>query len=97
MPALEPTGLMVNLLARPERTRIRTRVPRFSWVVNASHPNAVQQGAQILVAGSQESISRDLGDVWDSGVPDIRGAWQTDARSVAVAYAGPPLERNVST
>ncbi|MFW5884240.1 MAG: alpha-L-rhamnosidase C-terminal domain-containing protein [bacterium] len=91
MPALQPTGLMVNLLARPERAVVTTSEPRFSWIVNASHPGAIQQGARILVASSLERLVRDEADVWDSGEPGIAGGWTTDARSVAVAYEGPPL------
>ena len=91
MPALQPTGLMVNLLAHPGRTVITTREPRFSWVVNASDPGATQQGARILVATSPERFASDEGDAWDSGEPGIAGGWTTDARSVAVPYEGSPL------
>lgn len=91
MPALQPTGLMVNLLGRPERARITTREPRFSWVVNASNAGSTQQGARILVATSPERLARDDGDAWDSGEPGIAGGWSTDPRSVAVPYEGAPL------
>ncbi|MFW6288904.1 MAG: hypothetical protein ACOC2Q_03895, partial [Spirochaetota bacterium] len=92
MPALQPTGLMVNLLAHPERTTISTPSPRFTWIVNASHQNAVQQGARILVSTSRQALVRDEGDAWDTGEPDIRGGWATDQQSVAVTYEGRALE-----
>ncbi|TVQ18192.1 MAG: hypothetical protein EA382_17980, partial [Spirochaetaceae bacterium] len=96
MAALQPTGLMVNLLRYPERTTIRTRVPRFSWIVNADTPNAVQHGSQILVSTNHADLARDIGDVWDSGVPDIRGAWTTDSSSIAVSYGGVALQSQTS-
>ena len=91
MTPLQPTGLMVNLLRYPERTKISTRVPRFSWIVNSGDPGAVQYGFQILVASSRAILARDEGDLWDSGSPEIGKAWKIDASSTAVAYDGEAL------
>jgi len=82
---------MVNLLRYPERTKITTRIPRFSWIVNSSDTGAVQHGFQILVASSRAILTRDEGDLWDSGSPDIGKAWKIDASSTAVAYDGEAL------
>ena len=91
MGSLQPTGLMVNLLRHPERTTVSTPVPRFSWIVSSDAQGAVQHGSQILVASSAAMLARDEGDMWDSGVPEIRSAWKTDPASIAVAYEGNPL------
>lgn len=89
--ARQPTGLMVDLLSHPESASIRNRTPTFSWIVNDAAPNAHQFGFQLLVSSDPERLNRDEGDVWDSGAPDIGGAWQTDARSIAVPYGGNEL------
>lgn len=94
MQALQPTGLMINLLRYPERTTISTPAPRFSWIVNASEPSAVQYGAQILVASDPAILAENRGDLWDSGVPDVHSAWKIDSQSVGVEYAGTPLRSN---
>ena len=69
--ALQPTGLMCELMAHPERALIRTPRPRFGWIVNDGAPGAFQLGMQLLVATSLEALARDQGDLWDSGVPDL--------------------------
>ena len=59
--------------------------PRLSWVVNDSRRGAVQTAYQILVAGSEEALRKDEGDVWDSGKV------KSD-QSVHVRYSSTPLE-----
>lgn len=93
--ALAPSGLMVDLLARPERTTLGNPSPRFSWVVNDTAENIRQEGFQILVASSPEHLSSDTGDVWDSGPADP-GRKNANARSIGVPYGGPPLEPNAT-
>ncbi|NOY60740.1 MAG: family 78 glycoside hydrolase catalytic domain [Calditrichaeota bacterium] len=45
---------------------IDTMQPRFSWIVNDSRRGAVQSAYQILVAGDENKLKNDKGDVWDS-------------------------------
>ncbi|MBV9879201.1 MAG: hypothetical protein JO180_01845 [Gemmatirosa sp.] len=79
-----PTGLMVELLAHPERTAIETARPSLGWIVEDPAPNAVQRAYQVRVASSPAALVGERADVWDSGrVPS--------AASVAVRYGGAPL------
>lgn len=79
-----PSGLMVELLAHPERTAIETARPSFGWVVEDPAPGAVQRAYQLRVASSPAALAGPTADVWDSG--PVRSA-----ASVAVAYGGPAL------
>lgn len=79
-----PTGLMCELLARPELTLITDAKPEFSWIVNDTRQGAVQSAYRIIVASSAGDAQALRGDVWDSRV--VRSA-----RSVDVEYAGDPL------
>jgi len=79
-----PTGLMCELLARPELALITDARPEFTWIVNDSRPGAVQSAYRIIVASSSGGARALRGDVWDSKV--VRSA-----RSVNVEYAGDPL------
>lgn len=76
-----PTGLMCELMARPELATITDPTPRFSWIVGSTGRQAAYQ---ILVASDRESLDRSQGDLWDSGKI-------ASAQSTAVAYAGRPL------
>jgi len=82
-----PTGLMCELMARPGLTQIKDRRPEFAWVVNFPTQGDRQKAYQILVASSNERLGQDEGNVWNSGRVE-------SARSVAVEYAGRPLERD---
>ncbi len=48
----KPTGLLCNLLTRPELTLITTPQPQFGWIVNSE----IQTAYQILVASSVEKL-----------------------------------------
>jgi alpha-L-rhamnosidase len=41
--------------------------PRLSWVLHSNERSQKQNGYQILVAGSEDMIRADKGDLWDSG------------------------------
>ncbi len=80
-------------LSAPQRLRceyienplgIEETRPRLSWQVNDPRRGAVQTAYQILVASSAEVLTRDHGDLWDSGkvVSD---------QNIHVEYAGAPL------
>ena len=85
----EPTGPLCELMAHPERTKIRTAKPLLGWIVNDTVSNAVQSAYQILVASSPGILARDEGDLWDSGKVFSR-------ESSNVQYAGKPLEPNTT-
>lgn len=89
--ALQPKGLLCELLSMPERTRIATPSPCFSWVPNDAASYASQTGFQILVATSLERLTEDAADLWNSGVPDLKHGWVTDSRSLHIPYAGKSL------
>lgn len=78
-----PTGLMMELLAMPERVAIRDPQPEFSWIVNSDHKDDLQTAYQIRAAATRGELGK-ASAVWDSG----RVA---SDRSVAVSYAGKPL------
>src|SRR5690606_34234635 len=79
-----PTGLMTNLLTKPENSVITTVVPTFSWVVPTMEPNDFQTAYQLVVASSPALLENEQADLWDSGKV---GA----GNSLHVAYAGSPL------
>jgi len=64
---------------------IDTPQPHFSWQLVDSRTGAKQTAWQIQVASTSEGLIAGRADVWDSGRID-------SDRSVAVAYAGPPLQ-----
>ena len=82
-----PSGLMVDLLAHPERTTIESPRPSLGWIVEDPTPGAVQGAYQIRVASRPEVLAGGHADVWDSGRVPSRA-------SVAVRYGGPPLTVN---
>jgi len=55
--------------------------PRLSWMLESKERGQKQSAYQILVAGSEESLSKDVGEVWDSGKVD-------SARNIGVVYGG---------
>lgn len=92
--ACQPTGLMCDLLAHPERTKIQNPTPQFSWIINDTESNAYQEAYQILVASSVDKLAQDQGDLWDSGQPNPGGVWKSEPLSINVSYAGEPLQSN---
>ena len=46
---------------------IDTAWPRLSWVVESDERAQMQSAYRVLVAGSEELLAADTGDVWDSG------------------------------
>ena len=84
-----PSGLMTQLLRRPEQTVIVERRPRFSWIVNDSREGARQAAYQIQVATNAGALDRNEPDLWDTGK-------RPGAASVGVAYGGKALASNSS-
>jgi alpha-L-rhamnosidase len=94
--ARPPDGLMCQLLSKPERTKIQTRHPQFSWIVNDTEKNAFQQAYQILVGTSLESLAKNVADRWNSGEPNPGGVWRSDPQSINVPYNGEALQSHTS-
>jgi alpha-L-rhamnosidase len=82
---LPPTDLRCEYRKNP--LGIDTAKPRLSWVLEAADPNARaerQRAYQILVASSEERLSTDQGDFWDTGRVE-------SDRSIQVPYGGKSL------
>ena len=82
-----PSGLLCNLLEHPEETVITTATPGFGWIYNPSFPDDVQVAYHIIVASSESSAARTIGDLWDSGLVNSR-------LSINVPYTGLALMEN---
>ncbi|MFY9746653.1 MAG: family 78 glycoside hydrolase catalytic domain [Acidobacteriaceae bacterium] len=83
-PQLPPDHLRCEELENP--LGIDTPQPRLSWQLVDPRTGARQTAYEIRVAGSREQLLAGHADIWDSGRVE-------SDRSVAVAYAGPPLDR----
>lgn len=85
--ALMPVFLRTESHEKPLGIDVRT--PMLSWMIEEGNPNAkrgIRQNAyQILVAGSEELLAADNGDLWDSG-------WVTSDQSIHIVYGGKPLQ-----
>ncbi|MBU4460019.1 MAG: family 78 glycoside hydrolase catalytic domain, partial [Verrucomicrobia bacterium] len=80
-----PAALTVEYMTDP--VGLDAPAPRLSWKLAAARADAknLRQGAyQVLVASTAEKLTRDEGDLWDSG----RVASE---QSLNIAYAGKPL------
>lgn len=79
----KPSGLMVELIRKPETVAVVDQFPEYQWQVPEG---AVKQwGYQILVASSRQNIDQNIGDVWNSG--QVRSG-----KSSNIEHAGKPLE-----
>ncbi len=58
--------------------------PRFSWSLNSEARNSVQAAYRIVVASSEDRLSKDDGDLWDSGRVE-------SSASAHISYGGPKL------
>ena len=81
----QPTGLICDLLTRPEMTRITNPNPVFGWIVQARSQSAYR----ILLSSSEVDLGRDCGNLWDSQK-------QTSSQSQNVPYRGTPLQPNTT-
>ena len=75
-------NLRVENLTNP--LGIGTPEPRFSWQLTSEAQGVVQKSYRILVASSEEMLSRGKGDLWDSG--DVASRQQ-----LWIPYGGPKL------
>ncbi len=83
MPVPAPTGLMVEILAFPDRVKITAPRPRFSWIVESGGKDMLQAAYQIRVMEASGKTAWDSGNVLSD-------------QSTAIAYAGDPLAPNCS-
>ena len=58
--------------------------PRLSWIIDSNERCQMQNAYRILVAGSEENLAKDVGDLWDSGKIN-------SDQSVHVIYGGKKL------
>jgi alpha-L-rhamnosidase len=82
-----PSGLLCELLSRPERAVITDARPEFGWMVSDARRGARQTAYHILVASDAKLLARKQGDLWDSGKVN-------SDQSIDVEYAGKPLQSN---
>ena len=80
--------------ATPEELRCEYRTnplgidvvsPRLSWILKSNQRGQMQSAYQILIASSEENLSKDLGDLWDTGKVNSN-------RNIHVSYGGEPLK-----
>ncbi len=58
--------------------------PRLSWILESAKRGQMQKAYQVLVASTQENLTNNIGDLWDSGKID-------SDQSVHVVYKGNKL------
>lgn len=80
-----PTGLMTNLLTKPEISVVTTLTPTFSWVMPQGADGDCQTAYQLLMATTSTALQTDQPDVWDSGKVESGNA-------LHIAYAGKSLK-----
>ncbi|MGQ9691254.1 MAG: family 78 glycoside hydrolase catalytic domain [Thermoproteota archaeon] len=78
-----PIDLMCEYVSNP--LGVDTFNPRFSWTLKSSRRGEVQTAYQILVSEDLENLSKDVGDMWDSGKV-------VSGDSAGVEYAGKTLK-----
>src|SRR5258707_540261 len=83
--ALAPANLRVEWL--PEPLAVEAEKPRLSWRVEESDVavrGQVQTAYRVIVAASAEALSKDAGDLWDSGKV-------ASGETLNIEYSGKPL------
>jgi alpha-L-rhamnosidase len=81
--AATPVHLQTEHLSNP--IGIDAGKPQFAWQSDATTPNWMQSGYQILVATSEKNLAAGQADVWDSGRVD-------SSDSIDIVYNGPALK-----
>lgn len=84
-----PTGLLCQLMAWPEKTKIHTPHPSLGWIVNDSSPDSLQAAYRIQAAVDPEQLATGGAELWDSGRVD-------SDESINVRYTGAKLPANRS-
>lgn len=73
------TAPTVEGMTEPEA--LHTRMPRFSWKIESEQDGVLQESYRILAASSEQLVSQDKADIWDSG--EIRSG-----SSLLIPYGG---------
>lgn len=81
--AMAVKGLRCEYLVNPQG--IDVRQPQLSWILESPRRAEIQTGYRVMVASSADLLSKDKGDLWDSG--EVAGS-----RSAQVVYGGRPLK-----
>ena len=55
-----PTGLLCDLLARPELTVIANLTPSFGWVLSSTEIDDCQTACQVLVASNEKDLQNHI-------------------------------------
>ncbi|MDA4131051.1 MAG: family 78 glycoside hydrolase catalytic domain, partial [Thaumarchaeota archaeon] len=63
---------------------IDSRIPRLSWCIRSDRRGTKQSAFQVLVSNSEDKLSADIGDIWDSDKT-------LSNRSFSVEYGGKEL------
>ncbi len=79
---IQPIRLRCEYLKNPLGMDVTT--PRLSWIVQSTHRGQKQTAYRVLVASSPEILTRDEGDLWDSGKVE-------SDQTLHVEYAGKTL------
>ncbi len=82
-----PFDIMVDRDSSPLEAKAQSSVPTFAWKL--AQRSASQKAYQILVACSEESIDKNIGDVWNSGVA-------LGSSSTSVLYGGDKLQEGAT-
>ena len=83
MPA--PTGLLCDLLTRPELTVIASPQPTFGWILQGE----AQTACQVIVSREATRLARGESDTWDSDR-------LARTEPINLVYGGPPLAPGVT-
>jgi alpha-L-rhamnosidase len=81
-PGLNVSHLRCEYLVAP--LGLDERMPRLSWTIASDRRGASQTAYRVRVSSSAEKLTRDEGDLWDSGRVESN-------QTTHVAYAGKPL------
>ena len=79
---IEPSDLKCDYSVHP--LAVENHNPGLSWILNSDKRNQKQTAYQILVASSEEILSRNIGDLWDSEKVE-------SDESIHIMYNGKPL------
>ena len=77
------TNLRCEMLTNP--LGIDVKEPRLSWMLNSTQRNVQQTAYLIIVSSSKEKLSKDDGDVWNSGKIN-------SSQSIHIKYSGKELQ-----
>ncbi|MHA1264455.1 MAG: glycoside hydrolase family 78 protein [Candidatus Helarchaeota archaeon] len=83
MAKIEPAYLRCEYLVNP--LGIDVLKPRLSWIIKSTDRSQIQTAYHLLVASSEELLSQDQGDLWDTGIVKSE-------QSIHIEYNGKPLQ-----